>query len=342
MAQMVVDGPSPTNTTGIALYQIDPYKHLDHLGHGAYGYVDKVQDVTLPPPPVEPVVYARKVIRIRAGWNRENQLRSVRNEFTILNRLNHNHIVSVLDIYQCKNRLNIIMREVADSDLAEYMLNIDGLEFEGSIKNALKFPMQAWSGCLIQAIDYLHEMKIKHKDIKPANILIMKGQVLLANFGISKDLIDQETTASLNSNGDIGTRMYCAPEVLSEAHRRGRSADIYSFGCVFLEMSTVLLGPKGSLERWSRHRELSGSRIYSNCHAQILQWIRHLWGYYASHLRTCRSLGLAFDDFIVHGTAPADMGFLMLDPDPKTRITARQMVAELQLVNTDFHTNLKS
>lgn len=70
MANMVVDEPSSVNTTGIRVYQVDPYKHLDYLGHGAYGYVDKVQKLSggsSPAAPAEPTVYARKVIRIRAG-----------------------------------------------------------------------------------------------------------------------------------------------------------------------------------------------------------------------------------------------------------------------------------
>jgi serine/threonine protein kinase len=279
MAQVPVIESRPTNDTGITVCKSDPYKHLDHLGHGSYGYVDKVQDISVEqsPAPTEQAVYARKVIRIRAGGNREDQLRSARNEFTILKRLKHRHVVSVYDIYQYKNRLNIVMGEVADTDLAEYLLNVDGLTSEDPRKDALKATMHAWPGCLIQVIDYLHEMQVKHKDIKPANILIMIGQVLIADFGISKDLIDQETTASLNSNGDVGTRMYCAPEVLSGNHRRGRAADIYSLGCVFLEISTVLLGPRRSLDKFSRHRELSGSRLYSTSGLQILQWFRYLW-----------------------------------------------------------------
>ena len=75
--------------------------------------------------------------------------------------------------------------------------------------------------------------------------------MLLTGIGISKDLIDQETTALPNSNGDIGTRMYSFPEILSEGRRRGRAADIYSLGCVFLEISAVLLGPGGGLKKWS-------------------------------------------------------------------------------------------
>lgn len=274
--------------------------------------------------------------------NSENQLRSARNEFAILNRLKHEHVVTVLDIYQHKNRLNIIMIEVADSDLAEFMLDIDTLPSENQLdqgKDALRTKMLAWPGCLIQAIDYLHEMRVKHKDIKPANILIMRGKVLLADFGISKDLIDQETTAFLNSNRDIGTPMYCAPEVLSENHRRGRAADIFSLGCVFLEISTVLLGPQPSLEKWSRHRELSGSRLNSTSASQILQWLRYLWAHCVAQFRAVpeeQRVVAAKDSPAWQGIAPADMSFLMLDPDPNSRITAQQMVSAIQTPNSSF------
>ena len=62
------------------------------------------------------------------------------NELTILNQPEHNHIVRVPQIYQYKHRLNIIMGKVADSDLAEYMLNVDGLDFQDTRKSSLKEP----------------------------------------------------------------------------------------------------------------------------------------------------------------------------------------------------------
>ena len=79
--------------------------------------------------------------------------------------------------------------------------------------------------------------------------------------------------------------MYSAPEILSDGHRRGQATDIYSLGCVFLKTSTVLLEPEGGLEKWSYHRELSGSHLCSDCDPQILQWIQYLWGHCAAYLR---------------------------------------------------------
>ena len=210
--------------SAIAVFSSDPYKHLDHLGHSSYAYIDAIcpnTDTTLP----ASLVYARKVIKITGSGDREKLLESARIEFTIHRRLKYRHIVSVLELYQYNNRLAVIMEQIADSDLAEYLRNTDELSDDNDRKETRRSVMRNWPGCLIQALDYLHEMKIKHKDIKPANILVMGGQVLLADFGISKDLIDQETTASIIQ--DIGTLLYCAPEVLLDNQRRGQATDVF-------------------------------------------------------------------------------------------------------------------
>jgi serine/threonine protein kinase len=308
----------------ITVYEVNPYKHLDYLGHGAYGFVDKLEKIDEAGSP--PRVFARKIIHIR-GWSPEAQLRKIRNEFSNMRRLNHPHVVSVVDLYQNKSRLSIIMNQVVDTDLAEYLHTTDELETTDPRKIARRDAMQPWTRCLIRAIDYLHEKKIKHKDLRPANILVMQGRVMVADFGISKDLVDEETTASITANGDVGIRMYCAPEVLSENGRRGRAADIFSMDCIFLEISTVLLGPKGSLKKWASHRRVSGSLLYSRSRAQILQWLLYLWGLSKKLFRNKENPG---EDELFVGDAAADIAFLMLDPNPRERITGQQMIALLK------------
>src|ERR1035438_8078065 len=105
-----------------AVFEVDPYEHLDYLGHGAYGYVDKVRDkqaTNSTSTNVNPLshcsqVYARKVVRISSSRDKGCLLRIVLNEFKILNRLSHRHIMQVSHLYQWKNHLSIIMNQVAD------------------------------------------------------------------------------------------------------------------------------------------------------------------------------------------------------------------------------------
>jgi serine/threonine protein kinase len=182
----------------------------------------------------------------------------------------------------------------------------------------------------VKAVDYLHEMRIKHRDLKPANILVNGGHVMITDFGISKDLIDEETTASQLSNGPQGTPMYQAPEVLLE-DRHGRAVDIFSLGCIFLEISTCMLAGPGSRARFAEHRNISGSRVYAHCPKQILQWFWYLWGRYAEYkvFETHHHIFPADSIFVDHLSLPGELAFMMLDPDPKKRITSRQLVARI-------------
>jgi serine/threonine protein kinase len=314
----------PPKPALLAVFEKDPYQHIDLLGNGAYGYVDTVRKIVNPGG-----LLARKTIKITTGRNRDVQLKAVETEFEILRKLRHHHIIKVLEIYSCRNKLSIIMSFVAECDMKEYLEKLDGMSL-GPDRHSMMKPLLMWQGCLIQAIDYLHEMKIKHKDIKPANILIKDGHVMLTDFGIAKDLIDEETTASLISGGVQGSPMYMAPEIELEG-RRGRAVDIFSLGCVFLEISTCLVAGPGSRARFAEHRNVNGSRAYSRCPTQLLQWFWYLWGLYAEHnVYKTRSPEWPDDHiFLNQSSLPGELAFMMLDPNSKTRITSRQLVQKI-------------
>ena len=200
-------------------------------------------------------VFARKTIRVTSGKNREAQLKSVEEEFKILHRLRHEHVMAVLEIYSYRNKLSIIMLDIADIDIKEYLEKLDDVSLETE-RLRMMLPLPTWPGCLIQAIDYLHEMKVKHKDLKPANILVKGSKVIITDFRITKDVIDEETTASLISGGAQGSPMYIAPEI-NLGQQRGRAVDIFSLGCIFLEIATCLVAGPGARARFSDHRNVN-------------------------------------------------------------------------------------
>lgn len=177
-------------------------------------------------------------------------------EIGILRRLKHRHVVTLIGTYTQRPYLGLLLWPVAQFDLAMVLQFIVrrnfGLEPQGADEED-DTKLEAyeevvgvqdrgiWSiyGCLTSAVLYLHENKIRHKDLKPSNILLSKNCVWITDFGASKDFTSDFTSTS--ASAERGTLKYCAPEV-AMYEKSGRSADIFSLGCVFLEMMVVLGG----------------------------------------------------------------------------------------------------
>merc|ERR1712050_466236 len=88
---------------------------------------------------------------------------------------------------------------------------------------------------LLQGLDYLHtrDPPVLHRDIKGANILVgLDCRVKLSDFGCSKR---SAGTAIQTLRGSVP---WMAPEVMRQSEY-GRKADIWSIGCVLIEMSTA-------------------------------------------------------------------------------------------------------
>jgi serine/threonine protein kinase len=150
-------------------------------------------------------------------------------EIEILKRLKHDHIVKFVGSYTDA----LIMTPIADGDLAIYMVEA----------TSAKFPeLRTFFGCLATAIDYLHSQGIRHKDIKPTNILVSNGTVLLADFGLSLDYADASGSTTMGIAYGMTPR-YCVPEIAKHESRNTKS-DIWCLGVVFLEMIVTLKGTK--------------------------------------------------------------------------------------------------
>merc|ERR1712039_645582 len=88
---------------------------------------------------------------------------------------------------------------------------------------------------LLNGLEYLHTQNpyVIHRDIKGANVLLgLDATVKLADFGCSKR---EKETRSLTIGGSIP---WMAPEVIAHA-RYGRAGDIWSFGCLMIEMASA-------------------------------------------------------------------------------------------------------
>jgi len=214
------------------------------------------------------------------------------------------------------------MTPVGDLNLEQLLINVDDMSLKNPDRNKARANVLRWSCCLIKVMEYLHKNGIRHKDIKPSNILIKDEDVYLVDFGISKVIPEGETTGTY---GPVGahSRVYCAPEVyFDEYPRRGRSADVYSMGCVFLELSTAILGPPRSRQKLAHLRNSEFETAYAANPKIILKWILFLWVYWLE----AALADSGYDLLTLEAISVLDLAFLMLDPNPNQRITAQQLV----------------
>lgn len=205
-----------------------PFKVLEYLGKGGFGTVDKVIST------LSGRVYARK--RIHRGIFSQNARRTMKDfetELSVLKRVTHSHIVEIRGSYTDSRYLALIMSPVADMDLAAFL----ALESKSAEERS---SLRTFFGCLSSALAYLHDMRVRHKDIKPKNILIKGGRALFTDFGLALDYSALTRSTTTGSVAGMSPK-YCAPEV-ANGEPRNSSSDVWSLACVFVEMLTVLRG----------------------------------------------------------------------------------------------------
>lgn len=156
-------------------------------------------------------------------------------DMRIIKSLRHRHIVEFVGSYTDPNYLALIMSPVAEMNLTQFLERTPTTGLSKPEAEALR----SFIGCLATALEYLHSSCIRHRDIKPQNILINNAKILFTDFGLSKDYSGEADSITSGFTGR--TPKYCAPEV-AEGSSRNSSSDVWSLGCVFLEMIAVLKG----------------------------------------------------------------------------------------------------
>ncbi|XP_020528894.1 uncharacterized protein LOC18423230 isoform X2 [Amborella trichopoda] len=131
--------------------------------------------------------------------------------------------------------------EYGEIDLA-HMLSQKWKEMDKSEmqmdENWLRFYWQQ----ILKAVNTIHEERIVHSDLKPANFLLVKGSLKLIDFGIAKAI--QSDTTHIQRDSQVGTLNYMSPEAFmcneqdskGNTIKCGRASDIWSLGCILYQM----------------------------------------------------------------------------------------------------------
>ncbi|KAM8974427.1 serine/threonine-protein kinase 10 isoform 2-T2 [Pelodytes ibericus] len=204
---------------------LDPnqvWEIVGELGDGAFGKVYKAKNWETG------ILAAAKVIETK----NEEELEDYMVEIEILANCNHPNIVKLLGAFYFENKLWIMIEFCQGGAVDAVMLELDRGLTEPQIRAVCRQ--------MLEALAYLHTMKIIHRDLKAGNVLLTQdGDIKLADFGVSaKNMKTMQRRDSF-----IGTPYWMAPEVVMCETMKDApydyKADIWSLGITLIEMAQI-------------------------------------------------------------------------------------------------------
>nr|XP_023698305.1 serine/threonine-protein kinase 10-like isoform X2 [Paramormyrops kingsleyae] len=200
----------------------DIWEIIGELGDGAFGKVYKAQNKETG------TLAAAKVISTAT----DEELEDYMVEIEILASCDHHHIVKLLDAFYYDTKLWILIEFCAGGAVDAVMLELERPLTEPQIRVVCRQTLEA--------LIYLHENKVIHRDLKAGNILLsLEGDVKLADFGVSA----KNTKTLQRRDSFIGTPYWMAPEVVMCETSKDRpydyKADIWSLGVTLIELAQI-------------------------------------------------------------------------------------------------------
>ena len=238
---------SPTVKAGIERESTkDDFYSEDNkeIGRGGYSVVWKVSHKNTGKIYVIKLMSKHKIIK-------EKISEQINREVEIMYKLNHPHIIKLINHFEDDENVYLIMELGAKGHLFSYLQKFShGLDQ----MRAAQYMRE-----VISAVKYLHSLNppIIHRDIKPENILLdSNGRCKLADFGWSNYVIPNQLRTTF-----CGTPQYLSPEMIEEKGH-GPEVDIWALGVLCFELLTGKLPFTGK----------NNQELYKNIKALNINW----------------------------------------------------------------------
>lgn len=194
------------------------YRILDWIGQGGMATVYKAWDLE-----------RKRLVAFKALFpfliNDPSFRGRFEREAKILHRLRHPNIIPVLDFGEDEGLLYLVMPYITLGSLRDRLE--DG---PVTVEQGSKIIRQ-----IASALQFAHERKVIHRDVKPSNILIDDNfNAWLSDFGFAHM---HDASMSITGSTLVGTPAYMAPEQIL-GHTVTPSADQYALGVVLYQLAT--------------------------------------------------------------------------------------------------------
>ena len=240
---------------------LSDYECIQALGKGAFASVVKVKHKKTGK------IYAMK--RINISQIEKEEIERDLNEIRILYSLNHPNIIGYKEAFYDKptGKLNIVLEFADDGDLQQ--------KIKYNKENHLNFHEDTIWEIIIQmllGVSYLHSSKIIHRDLKSANVFLMKnGQLKIGDLNVSKHMKNSKASTT------VGTPLFIAPEIWDN-QCYDYKCDIWSLGCIIYELCTLKPPFMGSNFSQLKKAVKSGiyktiPQYYSNDLKKLISWM---------------------------------------------------------------------
>lgn len=213
-----IHDPDNEKTVNSAKTSFGKYKIINEMEHGKTGAFYKAQDSTTG------ALCTLKILNPSLSSSPEFVTR-FRQEAQIKLGINHPNIVKIIDFGEVNGYLFYATQYASGGSLRD-LIRKTGKLSEEQIKQVLHQ--------VISGLKHIHEMRIVHRNLNPANILFNEeGEALISDFGLAiYEDPGPGSSVAAEIDADPG---YVAPEIWQGAPAT-IAADIYSLGCILFEM----------------------------------------------------------------------------------------------------------